>query len=136
MKTIEYMIDNHEGESYSGERNVDAVWIFYEAGGYSSATLRVFFSASAMADRFVARLGIDREDALRRVRDMFHSAVCQECRDMPFDIDTEFAGEEVICTDIDADYNGEDMDALNLKLDQAVERVAYYAARIEDPDLR
>lgn len=136
MKTIEYMIDNHEGESYSGDRNVDAVWIFYTDDVHSSATLRVYFSASAMADRFVDRLRIDREDALEMVGGMFQSVVYNECHEMPFDIDTEFAGEEVLCTDITGDYNGEDMEALTRKFDPAVERVAYYAARIEDPDLR
>ena len=136
MKTIEYMIDNHEGESYSGDRNVDAVWIFYTDDVHSSATLRVYFSASAMADRFAATLGIDRADALERVRAMVSAVTYHECRDMPFDIDTEFAGEEVLCTDISGDYNGEDMEALNRAFDSAIERVAYYVARIEDPDLR
>lgn len=136
MNIVQDMFDNHDGESYSGERNIDATWLFYGSGVRASAILRVLFSASAMADRFVARLGIDRDDALDRVFDMVHAAVCQECLEMPFDIDTEFVGEEVLCTYIDGEYNGEDMDALNLKFDQAVERVAYYAARIEDPDLR
>lgn len=136
MKTIQDMIDNHEGETYSGDRNVDAVWLFYTDDVHSSATLRVYFSASAMADRFVDRLGIDREDALERIRVMVHAVTYHECRDMPFDLDTEFAGEEVLCTDISGDYNGEDMEYLARIFDPAIERVAYYAARIEDPDLR
>lgn len=136
MKTIQDMIDNHEGETYSGDHNVDAVWLFYADDVHSSATLRVYFSASAMADRFVDRLGIDREDALERVCVMVHAATYHECCDMPFDLDTEFAGEEVLCTDISGDYDGEDMEALTRKFAPAVERVAYYAARIEYPDLR
>lgn len=136
MRTIQDMIDNHEGESYSGGHNVDADWIFYTDDVHSSVTLRVYFSASAMADRFVDRLGMGRENALDHVRSMVHAVTYHECRDMPFDIDTEFVGEEVLCTDISGDYNGEDMDALNLKFDPAIERVGYYAARIEDPDLR
>ena len=136
MQTIQDMIDNHEEETYSGDRNLDAVWHFYTDEYHSSVTLRVYFSASAMADRFVDRLGIDREDALERVRVMAHSVTYHECRDMPFDIDTEYAGEEVLCTDISGDYNGEDMEALNRAFASAIERVAYYVARIEDPDLR
>ena len=136
MQTIQDMIDNYDGDYYDGDHSVDADWTFYTDDIGSSVTLRVFFSASAMADRFVDRLGIDREDALDRVRVMVHSATYHECRDMPFDIDTEYAGEEVLCTDISGDYNGEDMDGLNRKFDPAVERVAYYVARIEDPDLR
>lgn len=136
MQTIQDMIDNHEEETYSGERNVDAVWHFYTDEYHSSVTLRVYFSASAMADRFVANLGIDREDALERVRAMVHAVTYHECRDMPFDLDTDYSGEEVLSTDIDGEYNGEDMEALNRVFDPAIERVAYYAARIENPDLR
>lgn len=135
MKTIQDMIDNHDEEAYSGERGVDAVWNFYADDIHSSATLRVYFSASAMADGFVTNLGIDREDALERIRSMVHAVTYHECRGMSFDLDTDYAGEEVLCTDISGDFNGEDMEALILKFDPAVERVAYYTARIEDPDL-
>lgn len=136
MKTIQDMIDNHEEETYSGGYSVDAEWIFYADDRHPSVILRVFFSASDMVDRFTAHMSIDRDDALERVLDMVDSVTSYECLGMPFDVRTDYAGEEALFTDIISDYNGEDMDELNLKFDPAVERVAYYAARIEDPDLR
>lgn len=130
------MIDNHDGEYYGDDHRVDADWTFYEGEDHSSVAVLVYFSASDTVGRIVDKLGIDREDALRRVRDMIHSVTYQECRDMPFDLETYSVGEEVLCTDISGDYNGEDMEALTRKFAPAVERVVYYTARIEDPDLR
>lgn len=136
MKTIQDMIDNHDGEYYSGNHSVDADWNFYDNEVQPFTTLRVFFSASAMVDRFTAHMGIDRSDALERVRDMVHAVTYHECRMMQFDLETDYSGDELLFITISEDYNGEDMEALTRRFDPAVERVAYYVSRIEDPDLR
>ena len=49
MQTIQDMIDNYDGDYYDGDHSVDADWTFYTDDIGSSVTLRVFFSASAMA---------------------------------------------------------------------------------------